>query len=50
MENVALFNKTHKVNKKLCFYYKKTQTLCEELFEEEKWWKKKANQACEDQE
>jgi hypothetical protein len=35
-ENVALFNKTHKVNKKLCFYYKKTQTLCEDLFEEEK--------------
>jgi hypothetical protein len=33
-KNTALLNKTHKANKKLCFYCKKTRTLCEELFEE----------------
>jgi hypothetical protein len=25
MENVALFNKTHKVNEKVCFYCKKSK-------------------------
>jgi hypothetical protein len=34
-DNVALLNKTHKANEKLCFYCKKTRTLCEKLFEEE---------------
>jgi hypothetical protein len=34
-KNVALLNKTHKANEKLCFYCKKTRTFCEELFEKE---------------
>jgi hypothetical protein len=34
-ENVALFNNIHKANDKVCFYCKKTHTLCEKLFKEE---------------
>jgi len=36
--------------KSFSFYYKKTRTLCEKLFEKENDEKEKANQTCEDEE
>jgi hypothetical protein len=50
IENVALLNKTHKVNKKLCFYCKKPGHFVRNCFKKKNDDKKKANQACEYQE
>ncbi len=48
-ENVALLNKTHKANEKLCFYCKKPEHFVRN-FKKKSDEKEKANQACDDQE
>jgi hypothetical protein len=45
-----LLNKTHKANKKLCFYYKKLGHFVRNCLKKKNDGKKKVNQACEDQE
>jgi hypothetical protein len=50
MENVALLNKAHKTNKKLCFYCKKPGHFVRNCLEKKSDEKEKANQAYEDQE
>jgi hypothetical protein len=51
-ENVALLNKIHKANEKLCFYCKKLGHFVRNYFKKknDEKKKKKKNQACEDQE
>jgi hypothetical protein len=49
-ENAALLNKTHKANKKLCFYCKKPGHFVENCLKKKNDEKEKANHACEDQE
>ncbi len=49
MENVALLNKTHKANEKLCFYCKKLGHIVRNCLKKKSDEKEKANQACEDQ-
>ncbi len=49
-KNVALFNKTHKANEKLCFYCKKPGHFVRNCFKKKNDDKEKTNQACEDQE
>jgi hypothetical protein len=49
-KNVALLNKTHKANKKLCFYCKKPRHFVRNCFKKKNDEKEKANQAYEDQE
>jgi hypothetical protein len=50
MENVALLNKTHKANEKLCFYCKKPGHFVRNCLKKKTNEKEKVNQACEDQE
>jgi hypothetical protein len=50
IENVALLNKTHKGNKKLCFYCKKPEHFVRNCLKKKSDEKEKTNQACEDQE
>jgi succinate dehydrogenase flavin-adding protein (antitoxin of CptAB toxin-antitoxin module) len=50
MENVALLNKIHKANKKLCFYCKKPEHFVRNCLKKKSDEKEKVNQACEDQE
>jgi hypothetical protein len=47
---LSLLNKTHKADKKLCFYYKKHGHFVSNCLKEKNDEKEKANQACEDQE
>jgi hypothetical protein len=49
-DNATLLNKTHKANKKLCFYCKKPGHFVRTCLKKYNDKKKKANQACEDQE
>jgi hypothetical protein len=49
-ENSTLLNKTHKANKKLCFYYKKLGHFVKNCLKKKSGEKEKANRACEDQE
>jgi hypothetical protein len=49
-ETTALVNKTHKSNKKLCFYCKKLRHFVRNCLKKKNDEKKKANQACEDHE
>jgi hypothetical protein len=49
-KNVALLNKTHKANEKLCFYYKKPGHFVRNCLKKKNDEKEKTNQACEDQE
>jgi PAB1-binding protein PBP1 len=49
-KNVALLNKTHKANEKLCFYCKKPGHFVRNCLKKKSDEKEKANQACEDQE
>jgi hypothetical protein len=48
-EIVALLNKTHKVNEKLCFYCKKPGHFMRNCFKKKSDEKEKTNQTCEDQ-
>jgi hypothetical protein len=49
-KNAALFNKIHKANEKLCFYFKKPKHFVRNFLKKKSDEKEKANQACEDQE
>jgi hypothetical protein len=49
-KNATLFNKTHKANKKLCFYCKKPGHFVRNCLKKKSDDKKKANEICEDQE
>jgi hypothetical protein len=49
-ETTALINKTHKSNKKFCFYYKKFGHFVRNCLKNKSDEKEKANQACEDHE
>jgi len=49
-ETTVLVNKTHKSNKKLCFYCKKPGHFVRNCLKKKSDGKKKANQACEDHE
>jgi hypothetical protein len=49
MKNVALFNKTHKTNEKLCFYCKKPRHFVRNCLKKNSDEKERAKQACEDQ-
>jgi hypothetical protein len=49
-ETIALVNKTHKSNEKLCFYCKKAGHFVKICFKKKNYEKEKANQACEDHE
>jgi len=49
-EIIALVNKTHKSNEKLCFYCKKPRHFVRNCLKKKNDGKKKANQACEDHE
>jgi hypothetical protein len=48
-ENVALFNKTHKANKKFCFYCKQPEHFVRNCLKKKSDEKEKVNPACEDQ-
>jgi len=48
-KNVALLNKTHKANEKLCFYCKKPRHFMKNCLKKISDEKEKVNQACEDQ-
>ncbi len=47
-KNVALINKTHKVNENICFYCKKPGHFVINCLKKKSDEKEKANQACED--
>ncbi len=47
---IALVNKTHKLNKKLCFYCKKPGHFVRNCLKKKSDEKEKANQVCEDHE
>jgi hypothetical protein len=49
-KNVALLNKIHKANKKLCFYCKKPGHFVRNCLKKKNDEKERANEACEDQE
>ncbi len=49
-ENVALLNKTHKANQKLCFYCREPGHFVRNCLKKKSDEKEKANQACEAQE
>ncbi len=49
-ETTALVNKTHKSNKKLCFYCKKPGHFVRNRLKKKSDEKEKVNQACEDHE
>ncbi len=49
-ETIALVNKTHKSNEKLCFYCKKPKHFVRNCLKKKSDEKEKANQACEDHE
>jgi hypothetical protein len=49
-KNVALLNKTHKANEKLCFYCKKPGHFVRNCLKKKNDEKQKVNQVCEDQE
>ncbi len=49
-ETIALMNKTHESNEKLCFYYKKPRHFAKKNFKKKNDEKEKTNQACEDHE
>jgi hypothetical protein len=49
-KNFALLNKTHEVNKKLCFYFKKLKHFVKNCLKKKSDENEKTNQACEDQE
>jgi hypothetical protein len=49
-ETIALLNKTHKSNEKLCFYCKKPRHFVRNCLKKKNDEKEKANQACEDHE
>jgi hypothetical protein len=48
-KNVALLNKIHKTNEKLCFYCKKPGHFVSNCLKKKSDEKEKVNQACEDQ-
>jgi hypothetical protein len=47
-DTIALVNKTHKSNEKLCFYCKKPRHFVKNYLKKKNDEKEKANQACED--
>jgi hypothetical protein len=49
IENAALLNKTHKANKKLCFYCKKPGHFVRNCLKKKNDEKENANQGCDDQ-
>jgi hypothetical protein len=49
-ETIALVNKTHKSNEKLCFYCKKPRHFVRNCLKKKSDEKEKVNQACEDHE
>jgi hypothetical protein len=50
MKNVALLNKTHKANGKVCFHCKNLEHFVRNCLKKKNDEKKKANQTCENQE
>jgi len=49
-KNATLLNKTHKANKKFCFYYKKPEHFVRNCLKKKNDEKEKVNQAYENQE